>query len=102
MCLAVLFRSRATKEKNKRDKISLLKMYHRITAKGYLISGLCWEAESMSREGLLDFSQFNELMDYLDKNAPQKRYARHKGFWFKPGLIEPRLKWLDEQIKNLP
>ncbi len=40
------------------------------------------------------------LRDHLDYNLPEKDYNDY-GFKWEVGAIEPRKKWLQEQIKKL-
>lgn len=43
------------------------------------------------------------LQRYLGNNAPFNWYRlfSRTGYWWRPGLQDPRLKWLNKKIKNL-
>ena len=50
------------------------------------------------------FEERNKLIDWLDENLPEKTHPGSANygliFSWEMGKLEPRMKWLDEQIKN--
>ena len=74
------------------------------------IGGLCTWSNKLSSKGVISRSEDIALREYIVENRPkwyhQFPYAILRGkrtslYYFKPGLLRPRLMWIDYHIKKL-
>lgn len=74
------------------------------------ISGLCTWSHNLCDKGVISLSEDIALREYIVENRPkwyhQFPYAILKGkrtnlYHFKPGLLRPRLMWIDYHINKL-
>lgn len=65
--------------------------------------GLCYSVYLMHNDGIISYSAKSILEDYIRNNNPFTWYSLIKAtsYWWKPGLVEPRKKWLEKHIKKL-
>lgn len=59
--------------------------------------GLCQWVDSLYHYKFITTKEWFILKKYLRENAP-KNYLI---YWFEPGKIEPRIKWIDKQLGKL-
>lgn len=64
--------------------------------------GLCHWVKYMYIDGLISNKEFMLLSSYIDINPPfiYKIYRRHRGYYWKPGNIKPRIDWIKKHIKK--
>lgn len=65
--------------------------------------GLCGWVEFCFRHKCISSTERDLLYEYIESNKPDNEYAKnplHLFYWH-PGLIEPRLDWLEEHIAKL-
>lgn len=63
----------------------------------HLHLGLCNYTRILYELDILDYNQLLKIKKYLRNNRP-KEVDCNKLYWWPPGLKEPRIKWLQEQI----
>lgn len=75
--------------------------YDEKTKKGSM--GMCDMLLDMAFDGLIYFTECQEAREYIISNTPEHMILnnRQNKWAFKPGLKEPRIKWLEEEIKML-
>ena len=61
--------------------------------------GMCRLVDFLWLSGVISVDEAILLDDYLIQNEPTDRDI--SAFWFKRGEVEPRKKWLEEEIKKL-
>jgi hypothetical protein len=69
----------------------------------YFDKGLCLWIINLYNKGKLSFSEFNLLSVYINKNAPflYKINPFKNGYYWKEGVIAPRILWLKKHISKL-
>jgi len=67
--------------------------------------GLCSWVSNLKYRNILSRQEGALLLDYIDNNRPSKWSSidafihRNKGFFWKEGDINPRIKWIKKHIK---
>lgn len=68
----------------------------------YTIDGLCILVNYLYNVNLINYKEKQKLLNYLKKYLPEKiKSGTNQDYCWKPGLIKPRIKWLEEQIQKL-
>lgn len=71
--------------------------------KHLFISGLCYWNYWILNNEKISGDEYCELRDYIEKNKPITWYNlvihRNGSYWWKPGDINPRIKWIKKHIK---
>jgi hypothetical protein len=62
--------------------------------------GLCFCAQLMYRNKIIDKENLKILMGFLTLNKPELDEFNREWGWY-PGLYHPRIKWIEDQIKLL-
>ena len=62
----------------------------------YFDDGMCWEISRLFSCSKIEVIEHDKLLDYLIINSPGKGIRHH---WWKSGLKNPRINWLNERIK---
>ena len=63
-------------------------------------SGLCYWSRVMGWEGLMSKEELNKIHSYIENNRPKNiRYIMGFVFYWTPGRLSPRIKWLQKHIK---
>ena len=63
---------------------------------------MCDTLTSMLNGNVITEDEWEKVRDYMDINAPEGHQDHGIAtFWFKNSEKEPRIKWLNEQMKNL-
>jgi len=82
-----------------RNNTELLKIIRehtsRLLTKSSYADGLCLVALRLHGENKLNLKETKHIIRYIKNNMPNNK----KGYGWEPGLIEPRLDWLDEHIE---
>lgn len=84
------------KERTVKELLILLREY---IVKQYIFWGMCAEIREMYQIELISNKEFKILESYLKNNKPKNTF--YDDFWWKEGKKQPRLDWIDEQLKNL-
>lgn len=66
--------------------------------------GLCSVNMRLSDYGLITNAEYYKLKDYLMTHKPfwaKVRLFFTSPFWWRPGAIRPRMRWLNKQINKL-
>lgn len=64
--------------------------------------GLCWASRRLYHFNKLSVAQYMFFGKYLKNNRPKETVILTTfGFWWKPNIKEPRLKWIDKELKKL-
>ena len=69
-------------------------------------NGLCYWAWEMKFVGLITVAEVSILSWYIRNNRVSKYsslgtfYRSNRAYWWKPGNITPRIKWIKEHIKK--
>lgn len=75
-----------------------------INVESYRFRGMCLAIVEMRGIGSISIEEYKSIFNYFNQNAPQimqgYKQAINK-FWWTQGKKEPRLNWIDEQIKKL-
>lgn len=58
--------------------------------------GLCYFIALLYKNDIISWKEKALLYDYMEENKPIS--CSSGSYWFEPGLVEPRVKWLEEQI----
>jgi hypothetical protein len=99
VCLIVSFLMGLTPDKDKyktpRSIKSLLIIL--LSESSNIKSGLCHLVDTLYDNGKISREETNELLRFISGNKPLNARA----YYWKEGLIEPRVQWLEEQIKKL-
>lgn len=61
--------------------------------------GLCHVVTQLYLDNIINYYELLEIRHYFDENKPNEQHSRV--YWWKPGEIEPRIKWLNEHIEKL-
>lgn len=86
-------------------KVLLKLLRDRIKDRPDIQSGLCNEVMSMYCERSLTHIESNFLLDYIKFHRPKRgkhfvEWRKDRGWYWDLQLVEPRLAWLNDQIKN--
>lgn len=85
----------------KEEKIKLIKVFKlMLVNKRYFNSGLCGWLSTLGCTDLITIDEHILARDYLTYKAPNT-IITNTGFWWKKGIIEPRIKWLRYHIWKL-
>jgi hypothetical protein len=99
VCLIVSFLMGLTPDKDKyktpRSIKSLLMIL--LSESSNIKSGLCHLVDTLYDNGKISREETNKLLRFISANKPLNACA----YYWKKGLIEPRVQWLEEQIKKL-
>lgn len=60
---------------------------------GKLVTGLCHLALELYKKSVITLEEYNKLRDII-------RTGKHPKYYWKPGLKEPRIKYLETLIRN--
>lgn len=69
--------------------------------------GLCWWVNHMYDESLITNEERQSLLCYINQNRPSKFSSlntylyRKSPYYWNPGYIRPRIKWLKKHISKL-
>jgi len=64
--------------------------------------GLCGWSTELGYYGLINSSECSQLIKYIDDNKPSKLHHYFFGngnYYWNPGEIKPRIKWIKKHIK---
>lgn len=73
----------------------------------YHPTGLCQWVYEMCNDALVNRVERDKVHAYIKQNRPNKYSSlgafthSHRNYYWKPGRIEPRIKWLNQHIKKL-
>jgi hypothetical protein len=67
-----------------------------LTRQDLFETGICLWADYLSIEDLITYDEYGLLANYLKSNS-----LKDEGYWWKEGQIEPRIKWIKQQIEKL-
>jgi len=82
------------------DKIDAInKMIENINMMSYSIDGLCILSRRLSYPQTIPYDQSEWLDSIIKMNRPKEVWAKGEYFW-QPGLIPPRLKFLKMLLKK--
>lgn len=94
------------KNYNKKELVTLIKILKGlrdfIEHDPEFTDGLCWALRRLYHGNQLTVYEFDLISKYLKQNKPdviEKNITF--GFWWKSNIKEPRLKWIDNQLKEL-
>lgn len=82
------------------EKIDLLKIL-KDNVKVELRMGLCGRIYFLNMEKRINKRQAHYLYKLVEKELKVTKYRENPEFCWKPGLIRPRIKWINQQIKLL-
>ena len=63
------------------------------------VTGLCDWVENLQKNNLITETELLWIDDYLKNNIPNSRNYIF-GFWWKMGIIEPRIQWIEAQLNK--
>ena len=65
-------------------------------------TGLCHWVDYMYMDALITNSEKRTLSSYICEHPPfiHKIYRRHRGYYWKPGNIKPRIAWIKKHIEK--
>lgn len=61
--------------------------------------GMCGEINEMYHFELISNKEYKILTNYSKNNKPKNTFYDY--YWWKEGYKQPRLDWIDEQLKTL-
>lgn len=61
--------------------------------------GMCHEAFMIYKGGNISWIEYSRLLKFIRENRPF--FEGNLDYAFKPGLVSPRVKWLNKQIEKL-
>jgi len=78
----------------------MLKNQHHFTK----VSGLCHWVNLVCAHKVITEDEADSLMSLIHWNRPRKKWSSisaysNAGFYWEPGKIKPRIKWIKKQIK---
>jgi hypothetical protein len=99
VCLVVSFLMGLTPDKDKYKAPRSIKFLLMIllSESSNIKSGLCHLVDTLYDNGKISREETNKLLRFISANKPLNACA----YYWKKGLIEPRVQWLEEQIKKL-
>lgn len=68
-----------------------------IENKDMFFDGLCCYIDNLYLSHIIDFDEYKSLYNFIRENRPNQ----DKDYSWPVGKIEPRLKWINEQINQL-
>ena len=64
-------------------------------------SGLCYWSRVPEWEGVISREELNKILSYIEDNRPKNfRYMMGFVFYWTPGRLSPRIKWINKHIKK--
>lgn len=83
----------------RRIKTLLKLLLKELEANGVDGSGLCWANYSLEMDGKINSDEEDLVHSYIEDNMP--RCPGYPFYGWRPGLAEPRIKWLKKEIKKI-
>lgn len=85
--------------------IILLDNVEELMGEKRLASGLCWTAWLLYRANIINGKEESLIDKFINLNMPEYYASPYDNFvssyGWKRGAVEPRIKWLNEQIEKL-
>lgn len=74
-----------------------------VIKRGDVYEGLCSEKTNLYFDNILSWNDNYNIAEYFSNNKPLTWYRvfHSTGYWWKPGKVKPRKKWLKKHIKKL-
>lgn len=61
-------------------------------------TGMCGEVGLLHRKDIITYKEAESLIEYIEDLEPENVYF-HTGYYWCPGLKEPRIEWINKRIK---
>lgn len=63
-------------------------------------TGMCLEVTRLWEAAKINEEEFIFLREYINTHPPKDLPALLVGYWFSPGIMAPRIKWVQKRIKE--